>query len=47
VFFRRPYYPVSFVAHRDADILVEKINGALAEMIAEGELDELKSEWIP
>jgi polar amino acid transport system substrate-binding protein len=47
VFFRRPYYPVSFVAHRDADILVEKINGALAEMIAEGELDELKAEWIP
>ncbi|UCH56781.1 MAG: transporter substrate-binding domain-containing protein [Candidatus Bathyarchaeota archaeon] len=47
VFFRRPYYPVAFVAHRDADILVEKINGALSEMIAEGELDELKAEWIP
>jgi ABC-type amino acid transport substrate-binding protein len=47
VFYRRPYYPVAFVAHRDADVLVEKINGALAEMIAEGELDELKAEWIP
>lgn len=47
VFYRRPYWPVAFVAHRDADILVEKINGVLAEMIAEGELDALKSKWIP
>ncbi len=47
VFYRRPYWPVAFVAHRDADVLVEKINGVLAEMIAEGELDELKSKWIP
>lgn len=45
VIYRRPYYPVAFVANRDADIFVEKINGVLAEMIAEGELDELKAKW--
>jgi len=45
VIFRRPYWPVAFVAHLDADIFVAKINGALAEIIAEGELDELKVEW--
>jgi ABC-type amino acid transport substrate-binding protein len=47
VFYRRPYWPVAFVANRDANILVEKINGVIAEMIAEGEMDELKSKWIP
>lgn len=45
VIFRRSYWPVAFVAHLDADIFVAKINGALAEIIAEGELDELKVEW--
>jgi ABC-type amino acid transport substrate-binding protein len=45
VIFRRPYWPVAFVAHLDADIFVAKINGALAEIIAEGQLDELKAKW--
>jgi ABC-type amino acid transport substrate-binding protein len=45
VIYKRPYYPVAFVAHRDADTLVEKINGELAEIIAEGKLDELKAKW--
>lgn len=45
VIYRRPYWPVAFVAHKDADILVEKINGALAEIMFEGELDKLKAKW--
>jgi len=45
VIYRRPYWPVAFVAHRDADILVDKIDGTLAEIIAEGKLDELKAKW--
>lgn len=45
VIYRRSYYPVAFVAHRDADTFVEKINGALSEIIAEGTLDELKAKW--
>ncbi len=45
VIYKRPYWPVAFVAHLDNDIFVAKINGALAEIIAEGKLDELKAEW--
>jgi len=45
VVFTRPYYPVAFVAHKDATTLVAKINGALAEIIATGQLDTLKQKW--
>jgi len=45
IIYRRPYYPVAFLANKDADTLVSKINGALAEIIATGELDELKQKW--
>lgn len=45
IIYRRPYYPVAWVAHLDADILVAKINGVLADIIAEGKLDELKAKW--
>ncbi len=45
VIYRRPYYPVAFVAHQDSDMLVAKIDGALSEIIATGQLDELKQEW--
>ncbi len=45
VIYRRPYWPVAWVANKDSDILVAKINGALAELIAEGKLEELKIKW--
>lgn len=45
VVYRRPYWPVAWVANKDADILVAKINGALAELIAEGKVEELKIKW--
>jgi len=45
VIFSRPYYPVAFVANKDADTLVAKIDGALAEIIASGELDQLRQKW--
>jgi ABC-type amino acid transport substrate-binding protein len=45
VVFRRPYYPVAFVVNKDADTFMAKINGALAEIIASGELDELRLKW--
>jgi len=45
VVFSRPYFPVAFVANKDADIFVAKINGALAEIIASGRLDELRQKW--
>lgn len=45
IVFRRPYYPVAFVANKDAHTLLAKINGALADIIAEGQLDTLKQKW--
>jgi ABC-type amino acid transport substrate-binding protein len=45
IIFRRPYYPVAFVANKDAHTLVAKINGVLAEIIATGQLDVLKQKW--
>ncbi len=45
VVYKRPYYPVAFIANKDADTLVAKINGALAEIIASGRLDELRLKW--
>ncbi|MCS7122939.1 MAG: ABC transporter substrate-binding protein [Candidatus Micrarchaeota archaeon] len=43
--FSEPYWPVAFVAHRDADELVSKINGVLAELIMEGKVAELYRKW--
>jgi len=45
VIYKRPYWPVAFVAHKDADILVQKINAELATIIGTGEIDELKKKW--
>lgn len=45
VIYKRSYYPVAFIANKDADILVEKINSVLTEMIGAGELDQLKIKW--
>ena len=45
IIYKRPYYPVAFVANKDAHTLVAKINGALADIIAEGKLDTLKQKW--
>ena len=45
VVYSRPYWPVAFVASKDAMDLVQKINGVLAEMIANGELEQIKAKW--
>ena len=45
VIYRRSYWPVAWVANKEADTFVAKINGALAELFAEGKVDELKAEW--
>lgn len=45
VVFRRPYWPVAFVVNKNAQTFLAKINGALAEIIAEGDLDVLKEKW--
>ena len=45
VVYSRPYWPVAFVAAKDAADLVAKIDGVLAEMIANGELAAIKAKW--
>ncbi len=45
VVYGRPYWPVAFVASKDAADLVAKIDGVLAEMIANGELAAIKEKW--
>ncbi len=45
VIYAKPYWPVAFIANKNAEELVSKINGVLAEMIATGELDQIKAKW--
>mgnify|MGYP000017520794 CR=1 FL=1 len=45
IIFSKPYWPVAWVAHQDSDVLVSKINGVLAELIAEGKVKELQEKW--
>ncbi|MET1101825.1 MAG: transporter substrate-binding domain-containing protein [Pyrodictiaceae archaeon] len=45
VVYSKPYWPVAFIANKNAQELVSRINGVLAEMIASGELDQIKAKW--
>ena len=40
-----PYYPCAFLANKDADTFVAKIDGAFADIIASGEFDQIKAKW--
>ena len=40
-----PYYPCAFVANKNANTFVAKINGALSDIIAAGQLDSLRAKW--
>ncbi len=45
VVYSRGYWPVAFVAHKDALDLVKEIDGILAEMYANGEIDAIRAKW--
>jgi len=45
VIYSKDYWPVAWIAHLDSDVLVAKINGVLAELIAEGKVAELQEKW--
>ena len=45
VVYDTPYYPCAFLANKDADMFVARIDGALADIIASGELDTLRTRW--
>ncbi|HEW93782.1 hypothetical protein DRN87_03680 [Candidatus Geothermarchaeota archaeon] len=45
VVYSRSYWPVAFVAHKDAYELIKHINAALAEIFASGEIDQIRAKW--
>jgi ABC-type amino acid transport substrate-binding protein len=45
VVYSHPYYPVAFLVGKNSNTLLDKINGALAELIYDGTVDQLKAEW--
>jgi ABC-type amino acid transport substrate-binding protein len=45
VVYSHPYYPVSFLTAKGSHTLLDKINGALAELIYDGTVDQLKAKW--
>ncbi len=45
VIYSRSYWPVAWVAHKDSAELVKYLNGALAELFAEGKVDEIRAKW--
>ncbi len=45
VVYSHPYYPVAFLVGKGSLTLLDKMNGALTELIYDGTVDELKAEW--
>ena len=45
VVYDKPYYPCAFVVNKDAHTFVDKVNGALAELINLGQVDVLRAKW--
>ena len=45
IVYSHPYYPVSFLTAKGSNTLLDKMNGALAELIYDGTVDQLKAKW--
>ena len=45
VIYDKPYYPCAFVVNKDAHTFLDKLNGAYAELINEGQVDVLRAKW--
>jgi ABC-type amino acid transport substrate-binding protein len=45
VIYEHPYYPVAFLVGKNSHTLLDKMNGALTELIYDGTVDQLKVEW--
>jgi len=45
VVYHHPYYPVSFLTAKNSHTLLDKIDGALAELIYDGTVDQLRNKW--
>jgi ABC-type amino acid transport substrate-binding protein len=45
VIYEHPYYPVAFLTAKGSHTLLDKIDGALAQLIYDGTVDQLKAKW--
>jgi ABC-type amino acid transport substrate-binding protein len=45
VVFSHPYYPVAFLTAKTSYTLLDKMDGALAQLIYDGTVDQLKAKW--
>ncbi len=43
--YSHPYYPVAFVVSKNAQMLRDKMDGALAQLIFDGTIDQLRAKW--
>jgi ABC-type amino acid transport substrate-binding protein len=43
--YSHPYYPVAFVVAKNSHTLLDKMDGALAQLIFEGTIDQLRAKW--
>ena len=45
VVYKHPYYPVAFLVAKNSHTLLDKMDGALAQLIYDGTVDQLKTKW--
>ena len=45
VVYSHPYYPVAFMVAKNSHTLLDKMDGALTQLIADGTVDQLKAKW--
>jgi ABC-type amino acid transport substrate-binding protein len=45
VIYQHPYYPVAFLTAKGSHTLLDKMDGALAELIYDGTVDQLRAQW--
>jgi polar amino acid transport system substrate-binding protein len=45
VVYNHPYYPVAFVVAKGSHTLLDKMDGALTQLISDGTVDQLKAKW--
>jgi ABC-type amino acid transport substrate-binding protein len=45
IIYEHQYYPVAFLVNKNANTFLDKVNGALVELIYDGTVDHLKAQW--
>jgi len=45
IIYNHPYYPCAFLVAKGSHTLLDKMDGALTQLIYDGTVDQLKAEW--